>query len=372
MGYSHFPSETIMAGSALTNTNSMLPHCVNSGSWVAAWTLNRLRELPTTTRFRLPICSIHTSVDRILPAEGLCLPPIYTEALADDPSLRDLMINQILQCFPVWDAPLENSRRVNVVEIESSAATTASPHPHRIIAFSVDTAVEEHGPHLPLGTDTIQSYRVLHTLQHERTDICPVRPLDYGQLTWGLPFGFSIDLTPSLVTRYVTGYANALIRFFQPKAVYVVDVHGSITHREAIVEGLRNSQCSQWAFRWLHEPLAEFASARGDQHAGGVETRLVEHAAEQLIDRDWFPAREEELVADGMTLERAVELTPDLQRFRDAVHTEGANGIVGDIRNYHTLNASDLFERMMSVARADIDGLSFGKANSTDAGVSLW
>lgn len=353
------------------DTAAMIPQCVNRGSWVAAWTLNRLRALPVDSRFILPICSLHTPVDALHSAETLCLPPLYLEALALDDGLGDRMVDQILQCFPVWNDPVGNRARVDVVEHE----LTDQARPDfsgRVVAFSVDTAVEEHGPHLPLGTDTIQSYSVLHALRDERTDFDPVRPLDYGQLTWGLPFGFSVDLTTAFVTRYVRAYVNALMKHCNAEIFYVVDVHGSITHREAIVEGLRESDCSRWAFRWLHEPLAEFASARGDQHAGGVETSLVEHVSGELIDREWFPAREEQLVAGGMTLDKAVELTPDLSRFRQYVVEKGANGIVGDIRNYHTLNSAELFARMLDLAREDVGLLVSGEGSATDAGGRLW
>ena len=35
-----------------------LPSRVNSGTWIAAWTLNHLQELPEDTEFVLPICSL--------------------------------------------------------------------------------------------------------------------------------------------------------------------------------------------------------------------------------------------------------------------------------------------------------------------------
>ena len=353
------------------DTQAMIPQCVNTGAWVAAWTLDQLRALPADCRFTLPICSLHTPVNALHEAGRLCLPPLYLEAVALDDGLRDLIVDQILRCFPVWNDPVGNRARVDVVEHELTDQATPE-FSGRVVAFSVDTAVEEHGPHLPLGTDTIQSYSVLHALRDERADFDPVRPLDYGQLTWGLPFGFSVDLTTAFVTRYVRAYVNALIKHCGAEMMYVVDVHGSITHRQAIVEGLQTSDCSRWAFRWLHEPLAEFASARGDQHAGGVETSLVEHVSEHLIDREWFPAREEQLVAGGMTLEKAVELTPHLSGFRQYVVKEGANGIVGDIRNYHTLNSSELFARMLDLAREDVALLVSGEAGVTDAGVCLW
>ena len=51
----------------------------------------------------------------------------------------------------------------------------------------------------------------------------------------------SIDITPGLVTRYVSRYAQALVDRYQPDALYVVDVHGSPVHRQAIQDGLAKS-----------------------------------------------------------------------------------------------------------------------------------
>jgi creatinine amidohydrolase len=242
-----------------------------------------------------------------------------------------------------------------------------------VLAFSVDTAVEEHGPHLPLGTDTIQSYSVLQALADTVDGFEVGRPLEYGHLTWGLPFGFSIDLTTDLLTEYVKGYVNAVTAWKRPEHVYVVDVHGSIIHRQAIVDGLRQSRFSSWAFRWLHEPLAEFASERGDQHAGGVETILVERVDAGLLDQNWWPGRQQDIAAGCMTLEKAMELTPNLAAFESYAVDHGCNGIVGDIANYHTLDADLMFARMLQIATRDVEGLVDGQAaDGQQAGQNLW
>jgi len=241
----------------------------------------------------------------------------------------------------------------------------------KILAFSVDTAVEEHGPHLPLATDTIQSYSVLRQLAAEFDEIELCRPLEYGQMTWGLPFGFSIDVTAELLKRYVCGYTNALVRWKRPTAIYVVDVHGSIAHRGAIVDGMNVSSFDAWTFRWLHEPLAEFASERGDQHAGGVETALVERVSPDLLDPRWWPERMDEIAEGQMAFPRAVELTPDLPAFIEHVRQHSFNGIVGDIRNYRLLDADAMFSRMIELARRDVTQLIAGK-RSVSAGQKLW
>lgn len=347
--------------------DSYLPTKVNEGPWVTAYTLHYLRDRPDA-KFVLPICSITTPYSECAQLGEWVLPPLFHEAM--DETLKRELVSRILHCFPIYGQ--DNSGRLQVVEIPRGAdPPTDDPGDERILAFSVDTAVEEHGPHLPLATDTIQSYSVLRELgkRIEQMEIC--RPLEYGQMTWGLPFGHSIDITAELLTRYVTGYANALVRWKNPRAIYVVDVHGSISHRGAIVDGMKHSDAKTWSFRWLHEPLAEFASERADQHAGGVETALVERVSVDLLDSRWWPDRIAEIEQGQMEFARAVELTPDLPAFIRYVQEAAPNGIVGRIRNYDSLDADQMFQRMLDLATDDCEKL-LGGESSTTAGSDLW
>jgi creatinine amidohydrolase/Fe(II)-dependent formamide hydrolase-like protein len=341
-----------------------LPRRVNSGSWVTAYTLNELRRLPDV-EFVLPICSLATPYAECENLGEFVLPPLFHEALDDQ--LKQAILARIGECFPVYGS--DNSSRLRIVELPRLELPAVDSG--RVLAFSVDTAVEEHGPHLPLATDTIQSYGTLAQLASELGEIELCRPLEYGQLTWGLPFGYSIDLTADLLSRYVTRYINALAHWKKPRGIYVVDVHGSITHRGAIVDGINASQFSNCTFRWLHEPLAEFASERGDQHAGGVETALVERISPLLLDCSWWPHRIDEIADGQMSFAKAVELTSDLPAFIRHVNENSLNGIIGDIRNYSSLDANEMFSRMMRVARNDIQLLLDGKS-STTAGENLW
>jgi hypothetical protein len=54
-----------------------LPSAVNSGPWITAYTLNRLRELPDHTQFVLPICSLATPFSECLQPGSYVLPPLY-------------------------------------------------------------------------------------------------------------------------------------------------------------------------------------------------------------------------------------------------------------------------------------------------------
>ena len=70
------------------------------------------------------------------------------------------------------------------------------------------------------------------------------------------------------------------------------------------MDGLARSGCPRWAFRWLHDSLVEFSGDRGDQHAGGVETVLVELINEKLVDQQLWPAKIDEIAAGQMEMDR--------------------------------------------------------------------
>lgn len=336
-----------------------LPTAVNSGSWLTRYTLDELKRRIDGTKLVLPICSLGTPVQQLESLAPLVLPPLYHEAL--DANLKSELLERIRFCFPYFTGTRDRETancEFEIIELPQEQHEPASRP--KIVGFSVDTAVEEHGPHLPLMTDTIQSYGVLQQLASEFAGFVAGPPVEYGHLTWGLPFGLSIDVTPPLLTRYVTGFADALQNWMSPEAMYVVDVHGSIVHRNAIEAGLAGSQVENWAFRWLHEPLVEFAAERGDQHAGGVETALVEYINPALVDRTWWPERADDIAAAEMHLDLAVDLASNMPKFIETVESGAYNGIVGRVRNYFDLDAAQLFERMMNVAREDVGALHAG------------
>jgi creatinine amidohydrolase/Fe(II)-dependent formamide hydrolase-like protein len=331
-----------------------LPERVNTDVWLSHYTVDELEQRLGRQRIVLPICSWDTPIEEFERLGPLLLSPLYVEAL--DADLKSALLVRIEECFPYYQGSRRRAKTnatFEVVELPRPAVRQ-SDTPARILAFSVDTAVEEHGPHLPLATDRIQSYAVLDALAEETTDFALAPPVDYGHLTWGLPRGLSIDITPALLTRYVANYARALVERYQAEALYVVDVHGSPVHRLAIQEGLAASGVERWKFRWLHEPLVEFASERRDQHAGGVETALIEAIEEDLLDPRWWPNRINELAAGEMTFEFALEMQGFLSDFIGYAESHPWNGIVGRILNYREVHGATMLERMIEVARQDV------------------
>jgi creatinine amidohydrolase/Fe(II)-dependent formamide hydrolase-like protein len=340
-----------------TCPTAWLPDRLNTGPWLTHYTIDALEERLTQGRFVLPICSWETPVAELEGLGALVLSPLYAEAL--EPDLRASLLARIAECFPYVKGSqrqLATNRSLEVVELPRPGLGRPVGRP-RIVAFSVDTAVEEHGPHLPLATDRIQSYAVLAKLAEETEGLALAAPVDYGHLTWGLSRGFSIDITTALVTRYVARYTQALVARTGAEALYVVDVHGSPAHRQAIQEGLAHSGVERWRFRWLHQPLVEFASERGDQHAGGVETALIETIEPRLLDPRWWPGRIDELAAGEMSFAQALELQGNLAAFIEYAESHPWNGIVGRVHNYREVDGPLMLGRMIDLARQDLRDL---------------
>jgi creatinine amidohydrolase/Fe(II)-dependent formamide hydrolase-like protein len=334
-----------------------LPQQVNTGPWLTHYTVDELEQQFGSQRTVLPICSWDTPVEELEGLGGRVLSPLYVEAL--DGPLKSALLARIPECFPYYQGSrraAETRAKLEIVEVPGRSPKKSTSRP-KVLTFSVDTAVEQHGPHLPLATDRIQSYGVLTKLAEETPGLELGPPADYGHLTWGLPRGLSIDITPALLTHYVANYARAIADRYRAESLYVVDVHGSPVHRQAIQEGLAVSGVKRWKFRWLYEPLVEFTFERGDQHAGGVETAVVEAIKPELLDARWWPGRIEDLAAGQMTVELALQLHGNLADFVNYAESNPWNGIVGRIHNYNDVNGHVMLDRMLNLARRDVHDL---------------
>ena len=84
---------------------------------------------------------------------------------------------------------------------------------------------------------------------------------------------------------------------------------------------------------------------------------MIEWINPALVDADWRPARRDERLATQMALPDAVSLSADLPAFIERVESEGLNGSVGGRENYDVVEGSDLAERILEVARGDLEEL---------------
>src|SRR5688572_20416608 len=84
-----------------TMTQPLLPTNINTGPWLAGYSLAVLRERVQSTRVVLPVCSLGTSATELAALGPLVLPPLYHEAL--DADLKAALLTQIRRCFPFYE-----------------------------------------------------------------------------------------------------------------------------------------------------------------------------------------------------------------------------------------------------------------------------
>ncbi len=207
-------------------------------------------------------------------------------------------------------------------ELSSEDARALLSGARRFVLLQPVGSVEPHGPHLPLGTDTIISVAACERAA-ERLEEAGVS----ARIAPALPFG---------VTDFAAGFAGAtsepdaaLTAFMRAVVVgelaagaahvCVVNNHLEPAHDDAVraaIEGLeagRAAVACPLTRRWARTLSAEFKS--GACHAGRYETSLVLAARPELVDRraqtalDAVPISLSEGIRAGKSTFRAMGMT---------------------------------------------------------------
>ena len=183
------------------------------------------------------------------------------------------------------------ARRIAEQTTESLRALLAT---HAVVALVPVGSVEPHGPHLPLGTDTVISeaaiLRAAILLENEaaRSIAALLAPaIPYGVTCFAEGFAGAI----SVPAEALTAFARAVIAGYLATGfshVCLVNNHLEPAHDAAVraaVTGFpagRASVACPLSRRWGRTLSAEFKS--GACHAGRYETSLVLAAAPTTVD----------------------------------------------------------------------------------------
>lgn len=190
---------------------------------------------------------------------------------------------------PAADPILERGRRLADHTTSSLAALRASGR--RLVALLPVGSVEPHGPHLPLGTDTVISdaaaLRAAIRLEHRGVEALVAPPLPYGVTDFAEGFSGAVTLPAGAVTAVVRAVVDGLLATGFDH-VTVVNNHLEPAHDAAVraaIDGLgpgRAAVACPLTRRWARTLSPEFKS--GACHAGRYETSLVLAAAPALVD----------------------------------------------------------------------------------------
>jgi creatinine amidohydrolase len=170
----------------------------------------------------------------------------------------------------------------------------------RLVALWPVGAVEPHGPHAPLGTDTLISVGICERAAQRLGDAVVLPPLAFGVTRYGAAFAGAVGISEATLRAVVLDVAAAVAaqgfrrlvivnNHFEPEQV--ATLRAAAQEADALYLDLvrrANAQRLTDEFR------------RGSCHAGRYETSLVLADAPQLVDRETMvglPAAEVDMPA---------------------------------------------------------------------------
>jgi creatinine amidohydrolase len=160
---------------------------------------------------------------------------------------------------------------------------------HKTVIIPVGS-LEAHGPHLPLGTDTIEVYEIAKQVARSIA-VFVAPPLWYGVCRSTSKHPGTVGIAPDTLRRYVRDvvkslYTNGLRRFA------IISGHASSLHLSALQEagealleemGPRITIAVISAYDMAREAAGGVCETDDDSHAGEIETSLMLHLSAHLV-----------------------------------------------------------------------------------------
>jgi creatinine amidohydrolase len=169
-------------------------------------------------------------------------------------------------------------------------------------------ATEQHGPHLPLSTDTDIACALAGLAAAARDDVVVAPALPYGASGEHAGFAGTLSIGQAALELVVVELVRSASQSF--RRVLLLSAHGG--NAEPLTRAVRllraeDRDVRAWSPRW-----------RGDAHAGRTETSVQLHLGARLhLDR-----------AQAGALAPLAELLPELRR--TGVLGVSPNGVLGD------------------------------------------
>jgi mycofactocin precursor peptide peptidase len=218
-------------------------------------------------------------------------------------------------------------------------ATLTSPEAGELAAAGALLAIpvaatEQHGPHLPLSTDTDLAVALCARLAAARPGVLAAPPLAYGASGEHQDFPGTLSIGTEAVELLLVELCRSATRTFS--RVLLVSTHGG--NAAAVRRAERRLRAES------RDILAWLPAGEGDAHAGRAETSLELALAP---DRVW-PGR-----AEAGNTRPLAELMPELRR--SGVRAVSPNGVLGDPAGASAAEGAALLGRLLTDLLAAVD-----------------
>lgn len=171
-------------------------------------------------------------------------------------------------------------------------------------------STEEHGPHMPLGADTIQgtevSRRIVARLDSEGIPALAGPPIPFGVSLQLMDFPGTITLSPATLQAVVKEVCNSLIKHgFRKLVLLMAHAENLGATYSAVQEVSQQPEVQVLLMNWLpaikkHYP--EILKSKGGGHGGEGETARVLAVFPELVQMDrariYHPERPDKLEGD--------------------------------------------------------------------------
>jgi mycofactocin precursor peptide peptidase len=195
-------------------------------------------------------------------------------------------------------------------------------------------ATEQHGPHLPLSTDTDLAIALCARLAGARPGVLVAPPLAYGASGEHEGFPGTLSIGTEAAELLLVELCRSATRTFS--RVLLVSTHGG--NAEAVRRAERRLRAES------RDILAWLPARQGDAHAGWAETSLQLSLAPDRVR----PGRAETGNTRPLT-----ELMPELRR--SGVRAVSPNGVLGDPAGASAAEGAALLGRLLTDLLAAVD-----------------
>ncbi|WP_276271050.1 creatininase family protein [Haloarcula litorea] len=197
-------------------------------------------------------------------------------------------------------------------------------------------AVEQHGPHLPLLTDTLRGDAIAERIADELGDAVVAPTIRPGCSGHHMSFPGTITVPPAVLMDQIRAYCRSLDEHGFAHVVLVPTHGGNFAPVNTVAPELgRELDTNVVALADLQELMelgnAGLADAGVDYrepvvHAGAVETAVLLAVAEDLVDTDSFEVGTEGEVSTARLLSEGMETITENGVLGDPNHATAAAG----------------------------------------------